>query len=378
MPSRWFVRSALLLLLASAALRSQSFDELAARARQAAESEQIDQAIGLYTRAVEMRPAWAEGWWRLGGLFYYGGRFAKSLEAFTRFIAVEPKSGPGFAMAGLCEFELRRYDRALVALEQALRLGLRSNLALEKQALYHDAILQSRFGQPDIALKRVTFALNEAAAVRPGAAPRDLLDDVELIDAFGIAALRIPSLPSEVSDEKSALIRKAGRAQALVSLHDWVSAAAEFKELVAEFGSRPGVHYMHGVFLLKEHPSEALAEFEREIRVSPRQPDARIQIALECLRTGEYERGRKNAAEAVALAPDNFVAHLASARLWLALERVDRALDEARLSVKLAPDSPDAHFTLSECYAQANRPEEAERERAEFRRLRALVQTGSQ
>lgn len=118
--------------------------------------------------------------------------------------------------------------------------------------------------------------------------------------------LRIPKLPSELGPTEAALVRKAGRAQALVALHDWVAAAAELKELAAAFGSEPGVLYMQSVFLLKEHPADALAEFDKEVQISPKEPDARLQITLECLRSGDYDRARKNAAEAVALAPPVF------------------------------------------------------------------------
>jgi len=293
-------------------------------------------------------------------------------------VGVDPKSGPGFAMIGLCEFELKHYEGALVALEQGLRLGVSSNPELERDALLRDATLHSRFGQPDIALKRLDEAIGRAAAANPAAGSDKLLEDSELVDAFGIAALRIPKLPSEVEPARAALVRKAGRAQALVALHDWVAAGAEFKELTAAFGNEPGVHYMRGVFVLKEHPADALAEFDKEIQVSPKEPDARLQIALECLRSGDYDRARKNAAEAVALAPRYFVAHLVSARLWLALEDADKALQEAKIAVELAEDSPDAHLTLSQCYALAGRTEEAEGERAKFQRLKSAAQASGQ
>src|SRR5207249_11307991 len=89
--------------------------------------------------------------------------------------------------------------------------------------------------------------------------------------------------------------------------------------------SEPGVHYMYGVYLLKEHPPLAINEFRREIEVSPSHDAARIQLALEFLRTGEYEQGLKYAREAVGLAPGNFVAHVACGRLWLELGKTDRS-----------------------------------------------------
>jgi Tfp pilus assembly protein PilF len=93
---------------------------------------------------------------------------------------------------------------------------------------------------------------------------------------------------------------------------------------------------------------------------------------LEFLRNAEYEQGLKYAKEAVALAPSNFVAHVACGRLWLALGKADRALQELRAAVRLAPGSPDAHFALSQALSEAGQNREAVHERAEFERLKAL------
>ena len=73
------------------------------------------------------------------------------------------------------------------------------------------------------------------------------------------------------------------------------------------------------------------------------------------------------------MAPENFVAHIACGRLWLALGKTDRALQELRTAVKLAPGSPDVHFALSQALSEAGRNGEAARERAEFERLKALT-----
>jgi Tfp pilus assembly protein PilF len=135
---------------------------------------------------------------------------------------------------------------------------------------------------------------------------------------------------------------------------------------------------MYGVFLLKEHPADAVAEFQKEIEITPKDVDARAQIAFADLTKGDYARGRRYASEAVKLAPGNFAAHLVSGQLWLALGKIEQALEETQTAVKLAPDSADAHLALSRCYAQANRPQDAGRERREFQRLRTLQERAGQ
>ena len=49
---------------------STNFEMLAADAGSAREAGRTDEAIRNYRAAVELRPAWEEGWWYLGTLRY--------------------------------------------------------------------------------------------------------------------------------------------------------------------------------------------------------------------------------------------------------------------------------------------------------------------
>jgi tetratricopeptide (TPR) repeat protein len=360
--------------LSLALLDAQStFNELADRARVALEADHVADAIDLYGRATALRPEWAEGWWHLGTLLYDNGRFGESREAFARFVGVEKAAGPGFGMLGLCEFQLKQYQRALAALDRARRLGLGPNPEFVRRVVYTTAILHNRFGRSEVAIHLLTLVASQAAAANGGNA-KTVLDDAELINAIGLAALRMHRLLPEVPPAKLPLIRQAGRAWALFELKDWVPAEREFQELLSAYSSQRGVHYMNGLFFLKTHPEQAIAQFEKEIALSPNDASPRIQIALESLRLGANEEARRYASEAVKLEPGNFAAHVILSRAWLALDDVSRAVEEAKAAVKLAPESPDAHLALSRSYAQAKRTAEAERERIEFERLQALVE----
>jgi tetratricopeptide (TPR) repeat protein len=351
-----------------------SFEKLVGRAQAAMDADRVPEAIRLYNRATNLRPNWSEGWWHLGTLLFDTGRFSEARDAFANFVSIERKQpGPGFAMLGLSEFQLKNYSKALAALDGGIKLGLGIDPDFIRSVLVHDGILNAFLGKPEIALQRLTLAANQIAAAHPDAPKDAVFADLKLLDAFGIAALRIPRLPSDITATQIPVIRQAGRAQALIALQDRVEAASEFKQLIALYASEPGVHYMYGVFLLKEHPPLAIDEFRSEIEVSPSNDAARIQLALEFLRTADYDQGLKYAREAVALAPENFVAHIACGRLWLALGKTERALQELRTAVKLAPGSPDAHFALSRALSEAGQESEAARERATFERLKVLT-----
>jgi tetratricopeptide (TPR) repeat protein len=277
-------------------------------------------------------------------------------------------------MLGLSEFHLKHYSNALAALERCIRLGLGNNADFARTVLYHDGILNTLLGKPDIALVRLTLAVNRIAAAHPEAPKDAVLADTELLDALGRAALRMPKLPSNVPTDQVPLVRQAGRAQALIALQDRVAADEQLKQLLSLYPSEPGVHYFYGVFLLKEHPPLAMDEFRREIQITPSHAPARIQLALEDLRTGDYQEGLKYAKEAVAIAPDDFVAHVAYGRLLIELDKAQAAIEQLRIAIKLAPGSPDVHFALSRAFSEAGRNADASHERAEFERLKAIAE----
>ena len=359
--------------------RPESFEQLATRAQAAMAAERVPEAIRLYTRATKLRPNWTEGWWHLGTLLFDSRRFREARDAFAQFVTIEKKQpGPGFAMLGLSEFQLQHYPQALAALEHGRKLGLGADPDFIHSVLYCDGILNNLLGQPEIAIQRLTLVANQIAAAHPDAPKDAVFSDVELLDAFGMAALRIAKLPSDIPVARASQVRSAGHALALVAMQDRVAAESELRQLLAQYPSEPGMHYMYGVFLLKEHPPLAIDEFRRELEISPSHEAARIQLAFQFLNAADYEQGLKYSREAVAFAPGNFVAHIVCGRLWLALDNTNRAVDELRVAVKLAPGSPDAHFALSRALLKAGKDAEAARERAQFEHLKTLANAADQ
>lgn len=351
------------------------FEKVAAQAQAAMDAERIPEAIRLYGRATKLQPNWPEGWWHLGTLLFDTGQFREARDAFAQFTLVEHKqAGPGFAMLGLSEFQLKRYPQALAALERGIARGLGNNPTFLRNVLYRDGTLQSLLGHPDVAVVRLSLAANQVAAAHPEAPKEAVFADVELLEAMGIAALRFAKLPPDISDTEAPVIREAGHAQALIALRDEPAVAdLELREMLTRYPNQPGLHYFYGVFLLKEDPTRALGEFRREIEISPTQAAAHIQLALELLHTADYEEGLKYATQAVALAPKDFVARVAYGRLLLELGKTDRAIEELRVAIRMAPGSPDAHFALSRALDRAGKKQEAMRERAKFMQLRTLA-----
>src|SRR5262245_31582474 len=91
---------------ANAALSPQAAG-IVKRADQAREAGQLDEALELYQKALQLQPKWSEGWWDVGTILYERDRYAEARDAFRNLVALSPKRAPAWGMLGLCEFQTR-------------------------------------------------------------------------------------------------------------------------------------------------------------------------------------------------------------------------------------------------------------------------------
>ncbi|MCL6507144.1 MAG: tetratricopeptide repeat protein [Bryobacteraceae bacterium] len=338
----------------------EGFHLLAERAAKAREEGRLEEAVAAYRQALRQRPSWTEGLWYLGATLYELDRYAEAREPFRRLLALQPKAGPAHALLGLCLYQTGDYELALAHLRRARALGFVGNAQLERVALYHLALLLSKYEH-----------FEESLFVLAGLAQQGL-ESAALVEAAGIAALRRPLLPPEVPAADRELVRLAGRAAYAAGGRRPHEAEQAFRELLARYPSAANVHYLYGSFLLSSRPEEAVKELVRELEISPSHLPALVALALELQKQGRSQEGLRYARQAAAAFPNSFAAQNALGRLLVdtgALEEGIAALERAR---ELAPDSLQTRFALSSAYAKAGRKQDAERERREFLRLRKL------
>jgi tetratricopeptide (TPR) repeat protein len=278
-------------------------------------------------------------------------------------VSLAPKNGAAHAFLGLCEFALKDYDRSLQHLLQSRTLGVGDTGELGGVARYHAAILMSRMEQYEQALE----TLGEFSA--------EGNDNPRVIEAMGIATLRMPFLPTELPPDRREIVLMAGRASYLMATRNTAAAEKAFEALATRYPETPNVHYAFGVFLLMEKGEKAIEEFKRELALQPGHASSLMQLAFEYLKQGDAKTALTWATQAVAAAPKEFPAHRALGHALLDTGDVESAIRELELAVKIAPESPGIRFLLARAYQRAGRLEDATRERNEFTRLDRLART---
>ena len=345
----------------------QNFDTIAAAASAARESDKIDEAIGLYRQAVALRPSWAEGWWFLGTLYYDRDNYSQAAQAFKQAAQIQQKVGAPWAMLGLCEFQLTRYDDARTHLDQARKLGLGDNTELVHVMRYHDGVLSILKGD------------FEKAQETLGSLSYEGLKSEELIISLGLAILRIGMTPKEITIDypDHALIRRAGLAEHFAAEKNMSDAQREYDMVARDYAKAPNVQYAYGRFLLMNRDDEgAQAAFQRELQNWPKHALARCQLANIKLRNKDIEGGLPLAEEAVKIAPRLPLAHYVLGRLLLDAGQNDRAIAELETVSQMVSNEPKIYFALARAYTKAKRKQDADKARATFTRLSQVEDAG--
>ena len=221
------------------------FDRLVKAATDARQAERWEDAIDLYGKAVKLKPRYVEGYWYQGTAYYSLDNYTQGRDAFRKVLGLAPKNGAAYAFLGLCEFGLKDYDRSLQHLLQSRILGVGDTQDLPNVARYHAAILMTRMEQYEQALETLGEFASEGN------------DNPRVIEAMGIATLRMPMLPNETPPDRREMILMAGRASYMMATRNTAAAGKAFEALASRYPETQNVHYAYGVFLLQEQPDQA-------------------------------------------------------------------------------------------------------------------------
>ena len=345
------------------AVNDAEFARLLKAATEARQAENWESAVELYGKLVKLKPDYVEAHWYQGTAYYSLDDFTRCRETFRRVIRLAPKNGAAYAFLGLCGFGLKDYDRALPHLLQSRTLGVGDTKDLASVARYHAAILMTRMEQHEQALETLGEFASEGD------------DHPRVIEAMGLATLRMPLLPTEYPPDRREMVLMAGRASYMMATRNTAAADKAFEALATRYPETPNVHYAYAVFLLQEQSDKALEEFKRELELQPGHAWSLMQIAYEYLKRSDAAAALPWAQQAVKASPNAFAARKALGQALLESGDIDGAIRELEVGIGLAPESPGLHFTIARAYQRAGRMEDAARARNEFTRLDRLART---
>ena len=333
------------------------FDGLLRAGEKAQVESRDDEAIGLFRRALALRPESEKGLWFLGTLLYDKGQYAEACDDLRTFLSLRPDAGPGWAFLGLGEFQLHEYRRALGHLQRAFDAGLGDRKELTHLVLYDTAVLLTRAERYDDSVDVLVKMLANDA------------HDATLVEPLGLAGLRLPLLPSEIPQDRREFVDQAGEAVLALESQQNEQAESAFHRLITRYPDEPGVHFLFGIWLTQLHPELAIAEFEQELRISPSHVLARVRIAEQMISNGDFDRALSMVREAIRLDPKRASAHMLAGEAWIGKGDSREGIAELEIARAVDPSVSRPHLDLLRAYSAAGRKEDAKREKQQIDRL---------
>jgi len=350
----------LLLAGLAATQTTENFDDLVHRAEAVLDSNPAE-AAALYKQALDQRPSWPEGWFYMGGVLYRLDHYQEALDAFHKGLALAPNNGTAWAFVGLAEYELGHLDSALSAIAKGEQMGLGSNAGFETAVRQRAAMIlihSSLFDQAMSQLQPLAKHQESPAAV---------------VEAVGLCALAIAADPSKLSESRRKVVDRAGQAMWAATSQRPKDAEDGFRQLLADYPSEPGVHYAFGLYLMDTDQHAALEQFEKELSTNPTHWPTLLVTAFLKTREGAPDVAMQLAERARKLTPSSYywLCDAEMGRALLAQDQPAKAVPLFEESVKLQPENAQTHFYLEQAYRRVGRKAEAQREKAEFVRLKS-------
>lgn len=319
--------------LEAKARREPEAQELVQRGTELGQSGELEPALRLFRRAVELNPDNADAHFNLAIAERKLGRLDPAIAAMRRVIQLHPEDFEAHMRLGAWLFDRGSYAEASQAYERAATLQMDSKEAWLRLAQSYDAARKDRAATG--AYRQVITLLGR--------------DDPALYGA---------------------LLRVAMRA------NDGPVAVAAARKLRGFLTGHQGFLALGQALLLNGEAEEAVQELEKAVVLAPSSPAAQAGLASAYVRVGKLEAAAETLLQAIQLEPENPEHYRGLARVYEGMGRLDLAIVALRDGVSAAAQrSPTLQAELGEelgaLYERAGMGREAARERLRARSLRA-------
>ena len=367
--SIWTVLTALLLAAPGAATAqvqdSDSQQRLYQQAQQAMAEEHYAEAEQLYEKLSKLDPGTAEVHANLGLLYFEERKFDLAVPALRQALKLKPSLTKSENLLAMSLAELGRYGEALPGLEKGFHRSsdaeIKRMCGLQLQRAY-------------TGLKRDSKAVEVAMELN-----RLYPDDPEILYQTGkiygnFAFLTMQKL-AQVAP--GSVWRHLAAAEADESQGSYSLAITEYRQVLALEPDRPGVHYRLGRTLLArssqvsstQDTADAAKEFQQELQGDPTNANAAYELGELRRKGGQFDEVQRLFESALKNYPNFEEAHLGLASVLLSLQKPELALPHLRKAVEVNPQSEVGWYRLGQVQKALGNTDGQQKALAEYRRL---------
>ncbi len=319
-----------------------------------------------YEKLRDLEPGIAEVHANLGLIYFEEGKVDQAIPEFERALKLKPSLAKTEVLLAMSFSEVNRYREALPGLEK----GFRGSFDPEMKRLC------------GLQLERTYTGLGrDSDAVKVGLELNRLYpNDPEILyhngRIFGNFAFLTMQRLAQVAPDS--VWRHQAAAEAYESQGSYDSAISEYRQVLAQEPTRPGVHYRLGRTLLQQSrqtnstqaAADAMKEFEQELQLNPRNANAAYELGEIHRNAGEFDQAQKFFELALQYYPDFGEAQLGLAAVFMSLQKPEQALPHLQKAAALNAENEVTWYRLAQVQGMLGHEAEQKKAFAEFQRLR--------
>jgi tetratricopeptide (TPR) repeat protein len=344
--------------------KSQQIETHTRQAQEFLRANRPDDAIREFNAVLQLDPNNVDARGNLGVTLYFKGDYTKAVPQLRAALKLRPNLWKIQALLGMSERRIGQISAALSDLEKSFpelqEQKLRVQAGMEIVEIYYGA-----------------SQLEKAAAVV--AALRQIAP--ENTDVIYTAYRIYSDLSGEAMLEMGMLAPKSARmhqmmAQEMARQGNIDGAIAHYREAVKLDPHVPGLRFeLAEALSLSTNPGDqeqVEKEYQAALAENPFDEKAESRLGDIALRSSDLESALKHYKRALELQPNDADACLGIGRTLIQLHRPAEAEPYLKRSVELEPFTAAAHYRLSLVYRASGRTADAEKELAEFQRLKDM------
>ena len=348
---------------------SDSLDRLYRQAQQALTQGRYSEAERLYERLSKLDPGIAEVHANLGLIYFEERKFDQAVPALHQALKLKPGLTRSESLLAMSLSEIGRYSEAVAGLDECLHRSAETEIkrmcGLELERAY-------------AGLKKDSKAVEVAMEL-----DRLYPDDPEILYQAGKVYGNFAFLTMEKLAQvaPTSVWRHLAAAEAHESQGSYGQAIQEYHEVLRLEPDRPAIHYRIGRSLMGrfwQHQSQddvaaAEKEFEEELRLHPDNANAAYELGEMCRKNKQVEKAQRYFEQALQHYPDFAEAQLGLAAVLLEKNQPAQALPHAQRAVAVDPENEVCWYRLAKIQRSLGNVVEQQKALAEYRRLHDIA-----
>jgi len=344
---------------------SQELERYAEIGQKALEEGRYPEAEAAFEKLRELSPGTAEVHANLGAIYFQEKKFDKAVAALRQALKLKANLPRSESLLVMSLSELGRYSEATPGLEKCFRRSTDPELKrmCGLQLLRADTGLKQEN-------KSVALSL-ELNRLYP--------DDPEMLyhtaRIYGNQAFVTIQRLSQVAPDS--IWKSLAAAEAYESQGSYTEAMGEYRRVLTLDPYRKGIHYRLGRTLFAqsrqnnsaELKAEAMKEFQQELRLDPSDASAAYELGEASRSAGQLEEAGTYFEQALKFYPDFEEAHLGLAAVLMSQSEPKLALPHLQKAVTINPEDEVAWYRLSRAQKALGNDALQQKALSEFQRL---------